>query len=117
MPYFFMKAKENRPKSSAISSGTWPWAFLFLEVVAVRLNSVLQKRVATRSVKKGFGDSQQASASEEKWTEMPCLPSSAYLKLDFHLLFFQIPKRFPWTSLRLFGIMHTVDLRLDETCA
>ena len=34
--------------------------------------SVSQKRAATRSVKKGFGNPKHASASEAVWTEMPC---------------------------------------------
>ena len=73
MPHFLRKQRRIAQSQVPFPVVLGPGLFLFLEVVAVRHISVLQKRVATRSVKKGFGDPQQASASEEKWTEMPCL--------------------------------------------
>jgi hypothetical protein len=43
-------------------------------------NSVLQKRVATRSVKKGLGIPNMQAHRKTLWMEMHCLPSSEMKK-------------------------------------
>ena len=60
--------------------GFWLRLFLIFRILPIRQYSVLQKRVATRSVKKGLGNPNRQAQIRKTLTGLPCLPSSEMKK-------------------------------------
>lgn len=63
--------------------GSWLRLFLIFRILPGRQFSVLQKRVATRSVKKGLGIPNRQAQIRKTLTGLPCLPSSEMKKIAY----------------------------------